>query len=403
MLMSESDEIALDQENAPHQFSSDYGATLDSSLNAYITEVGAALASWSHRPNMPYSFRGVNATYVNAYAFPGGSIAATRGILLELHNEAELAGLLGHEIGHVSARHTASRMTTGLLVQGAVALVAIGMESSEKYKDWAPLAAGLGGIAGGVLLAHYSRDDERQADDLGMLYMTSAGYDPQGMVGLMDVLRSMSEGKPNAIDMMFATHPMSEERYETAKQSAAGKYAATQGDLLNEERYMDATAGLRKIKNAIDQMQDGEEAMMSEEYSKAEQSFNGALKQVPNDYAGLLMMSKCQLALERPDRAKQYAERAQRVYPDEPQAYHVSGFASIQKGDFGSAYEEFDRYEQMLPGNPNTIFFKGFAAEGMGEQQAAADEYTRFLEAVTEGEQAEHAYQRLVEWGYVKP
>lgn len=403
MLMSEQDEIAADQENSPHQFSSDYGAVLDNDLNAYITQVGAALVARSDRPNMPYSFRGVNATYINAYAFPGGSIAATRGILLEIDNEAELAGLLGHEIGHVCARHTASRMTQGLLVQGIVTAAAIGLDMSDKYKDWAPLAAGLGSIAGGALLAHYSRDDERQADDLGMKYMTAAGYSPEGMVGLMDILRNMSKEKPSTIEMMFSTHPMSDERYKTAQEASAGKYAAAKGNPLYQEQYLDATAGLRKIKSAIGEMQKAEEAMMGEKFPQAETHLKTALKQVPDDYAGLLMMSKCQLALDRPEQAKKYAEQAKAVYPTEAQGHHVSGFAKIATGDYESAYEDFSNYERMLPGNPNTIFFKGFALEGMHRNADAANEYSRFLQAVNEGEQAQHAYQRLVDWGYVRP
>ena len=122
MLMSREEEIALDQAHSPHQFSADYGAVQETALNEYITEVGLTLAGISHRTNMPYSFRTVNAVYVNAYAFPGGSIAVTRGILLSLEDEAELAALLGHEIGHVNARHTAERMTKQMLLGAALYL-----------------------------------------------------------------------------------------------------------------------------------------------------------------------------------------------------------------------------------------------------------------------------------------
>ncbi len=401
MFITEDMEIGLDQENSPHQFSSDYGPVQDQSLNNYLAQVGNDMATRSHRPNMPYSFRVVNATYVNAYAFPGGSIATTRGILLELENEAELAGLLGHEIGHVNARHTAERMTKGILIQGLIAIGTAYVESKDE--KWAPLAAGLGNIAGGALLAHYSRDDERQADDLGMEYMTRANYNPEGMVGLMDVLRSMSDHKPNVIEMMFATHPMSEERYQTAKNSTETKYQFGKDFPLHRERYMDNTASLRKMKNAIEAMQDGEKEMVKERFAEAEKHFGSALRQAPNDYAGLLMMAKCQLAQNKYDRARRYAKLAKEVYPTEPQAHHLSGITELAKNDFGSAYEDFDNYEKMLPGNPNTIFFKGVSLEGMQRRQQAAEEYSRYLQVIDQGEQAKHAYRRLVEWGYIKP
>lgn len=104
MLVSEAWEIEVDQQNAPHQFSTDYGTLQDDALNQYLHQVGREMAPQTHRPEMPYSFQGVNATYINAYAFPGGSIAATRGILLSLESEAELAALLGHEMGHEYAK-----------------------------------------------------------------------------------------------------------------------------------------------------------------------------------------------------------------------------------------------------------------------------------------------------------
>ncbi len=402
MLMSESEEIAIDQQNAPQQFSADYGPVQDSALNSYITQVGNELASRSHRPQMPYSFRAVNATYVNAYAFPGGSIAATRGILLEIENEAELAGLLGHEIGHVNARHTASRMTTALIAQGVLALAVAGIDRS-KYKQWSQVAAVGGTLFATGMLAYYSREDERQADDLGMDYMTRANYSPEGMVGLMDILRSMSDHKPNAIEVMFSTHPMSDERYQTAVNAAQSTYSFGQEFPLNRERYMDSTAALRQMSGAIEDLQTGEGLMMQEQYAQAEGYFNSALRQAPRDYAGLVLMAKCQVAQQRFDQAQQYARIAQQVYPSEGQSYLVGGVASLNRKDFGSAYEEFDRYERMLPGNADIVFFKGYSQEGMQHKQEAAEEYNRYLQMINEGEQAQHAYGRLVEWGYVKP
>jgi predicted Zn-dependent protease len=400
VLMSESQEISLDKQHSPHQFSADYGAVQDQALNDYVSEVGRRMAQRSHRPHMPYSFRAVNATYVNAYAFPGGSIAATRGILLSMDNEAELAGLLGHEIGHVNARHTAERMTksliTSTLVTGAMVYV------QAKHGEYAPLAAGLGGIGAGMLLARYSRNDEREADALGIEYMTRAGQNPQGMVGLMDILRNLSKRKPSAIEMMFATHPMSEERYQTAKQAAETRYRSKQDAPLNKERYMDNTAELRKIKPAIEAMQDGEKEMGKKGYREAESHFARALKIAPNDYAGLVMMAKCQLAQNKHDLARQYAERAQKVYPQEAQAQHLSGVSKLMGNRFEAAYTDFDNYEKILPGNPNTVFLKAVSLEGMQNKRAAAKEYYRYLQIVNQGEQAQYAYQRLVDWGYVK-
>ena len=400
MLMSEGQEIQLDQSHSPHQFSADYGAVQDQTLNTYLTDVGKSLASKSHRPNMPYTFRVVNATYVNAYAFPAGSIAVTRGILASLENEAELSALLGHEIGHVNARHTAERMTKTMLFQSVLVLGTIFVATKDEKA--APWVAGLGSLGAGILLARYSRDDEREADSLGMNYMVQGGYAPKGMVGLMELLQEISHRQPNVIEMMFSTHPMSEERYQTASTAAQTEYKEYLNRPLGRDRYMDHTAGIRRMKPVIETLQAGEKEMASERYSEAVTHFRDALNKAPRDYAGLLMMAKCQLVIDRPAEAQNYAKKARDVYPTEAQAYHVEGYALMQQKKHGAAYELFDRYESMLPGNPNTVFYKGYAQEGMDHKPRAAEEYQRYLRSVTEGEMADHARTRLVEWGYTE-
>lgn len=401
MFVSEDQEISIDKKNSPHQFSSDYGPVQDPELNKYIDDTGKMIARHTHRPHMPYSFRAVNATYVNAYAFPGGSIACTRGILLEMENEAELAGLLGHELGHVNARHTAQQMSKGTIT--SLILTGVGAYAEQQGGSLGDLTTRLGNFAAGALLAKYSRDNEREADSLGMEYMVQSHYSPEGMVGLMDILRNMSKRKPNAIEMMFATHPMSDERYRTVVNTTAGKYRSAKDYPLHRDRYMDHTASLRAKREAIEEMQNGEKAMGKKRFSDAEAHFRKALNLAPDDYAGLVMMSKCMLAQQKFTGAERYAEKAQEVYPQEAQAYQVFGISRLLQKDFDRAYEEFSLYERELPGNPNTVFFKGYSLEGMEKREAAAAEYTQYLKAVSQGEMAEHASQRLVQWGYVQP
>ncbi len=400
MLVSENQEIQIDRQYSPSQFSSDYGRAQDAGLNSYLSEVGRKMAPHTHRPGMPYNFQVVNATYVNAYAFPGGTIAATRGILLKMNSEAELAALLGHEMGHVNARHTAEQMS-----KGQVTSLMLGLGTAiigSKYSDYADIAGQLGQIGAGMLLASYSRDNEREADALGNRYMVQAGYSTQGFVGLMEMLNSLSKSRPGYADILFSTHPMSDERYAAAVQSARTAYANTQNYPVNRERYMDETAGLRRIKDAIDSMQKGETAMGKQNYAQAESFFQSALRQVPGDYAGLAMMSKCLLAQKKYPQAEQYAENAKRAYPGEAQGYHLSGFAKLQMKKYDAAYREFDAAERAIPGNPTLTFFRGYCQEGMGNRNQAADLYNRYLQVVQKGDYAQHAYTRLSEWGYIR-
>lgn len=402
VLMSEQQEIAIDKQQSPHQFSSDYGINQNKALNRYVNSVGERIAQISHRPNMPYTFQVVNATYVNAYAFPGGSIAATRGILLEMENEAELAALIGHEVGHITARHTAERATRSQLV-GALASAATVITAQSGYGQYSDIVNSLGGMGAGALLSSYSRDNEREADELGVEYMVKSGQNPQGMIGLMEMLNSMKQHEPSVIEQMFSSHPMSSERYQTAVEQVNRKYGADRDMPLNKERYMDNIAELRSIKSSIKALQNAEKEMQQSNFSVAEALYDKALKGAPDDYCGLVMSAKCQLTQNKFAPANRLLERAKSSYPEEAQAVHLSGVTKLQLGKNERAYEEFRQYEQKMPGNPNSVFFQGLSLERMQEKDRAANEYKRFLQQVNQGEQAKYAYSRLTDWGYIKP
>lgn len=401
MMMSEQEEISLDKKQSPYQFSADYGVIQDARLNQYINKVGQELAATSHRPQMPFTFRGVNAAYINAYAFPGGSIATTRGILVELENEAELAALLGHEIGHVCARHTAEQQSKGVLANILVAGASIAT-SAAGYGSAAGLVQDLGGLSAGALLASYSRDNEREADALGMQYMVRTGYNPDGMVGLMEILLENSKHKPSAIELMFATHPMSDERFATARDAVQNIPVEQQNYPVHRERYMDYTAGLRKLKPTITALQKGNAAMGKKNYNTAKQEFDKALKASPNDYAALLMMAKCQYAMKKTDKAEQFAAKATQVYPREAQAHVVTAVIAIQNKHFDRALNHLDQYDSILPGNVEVTFYKGYSFEGMSKREQAATQYQTYLRQVRQGKQAQHAYRRLKQWGYIR-
>lgn len=401
MLVSEGQEIQMDKQHSPHQVSADYGICQDTGLNNYVKQVGRKQVPLTHRPGMPYSFNVVNATYVNAYAFPGGTIAATRGIMLKMENEAQLASLIGHELGHVNARHTAQQMSksqvAGVLMSGVSAYL-----GTTKYAKYGQITQQLGMLGAGMLLASYSRENEREADRLGNEYMVKAGYNTDGFVDLMEMLKNLSNHKSNAVEMLFSTHPMSNERYNTAVRDANGKYRATKSKSLGRDRYKDHTAKLRRMRKSIEAMQKGEAAMAQNKFKNAESSFKQALRTNSNDYTGMLLMTKCLLAQKKNREAENFAARAIRRYPTEAQAYHLSGYAKIQNRRFDSAYQAFGKYDKLLPGNPNMVFFKGYSLEGMNQKKSSASHYSKYLQLSQQGDMAKHASQRLKEWGYIK-
>lgn len=396
--MSEDEEKAVDKQVSPQQFSQDLGAVQDAQVNQYLSEVGQRLDANVHRPQMPYSYRVLNANYVNAYTFPGGAMGVTRGILVDLDDEAELAALLGHELGHVNARHAAQRQGTAMVAQVAVVGASI-IGQAAGYGDLANLGSQLGASA---LLSSYSRDNEREADALGQEYMVRAGYPAHGMIGLQQLLVDQQKESPGMLQTMFSTHPMSSERRDTARQLAETKYAASNKRDVGRERFMDNTAPLRRIKPTIDACQKGETAMAGKEYGKAEERFRSALKATPRDYAANVLMAKCLSEQDKDAQAMEYAQAATRIYPQEGQAHKLAGVLALGQKDPGAAFEHLDRYDRLLPGDAGVTFLKGISLEGMGKRQDAARQYAAYLKRSQQGKAAEYSMSRLQSWGYLK-
>ena len=402
MFVSESGEVDTDRQWAPHQFSSNYGAVQDPKLNAYLSQIGNDMAAVTHRPGMPYNFRVLNMVEVNAYTFPGGSMGFARGLMINLEDEAQLAAVMGHELGHVNARHSSQSQTTAILTQLAVAAAAAYVEH-KKGGDAAILTAGLGGIGANLLLSRYSRQNEREADALGMDYLVRSNYNPEGMVGVMDVFRNLFTHKPGAVELLFATHPMSDERYATAVKRVKEQYPDSGNLPRHRDRYMDHTAGLRRIKGAIEDMQKAQDMMNGGKLAEAQPILKQALTKAPDDYAGLVLMSKCCLGLKQHAEAERYAQQAKAVYPEEAQAVFVSGQTRLAAGRFSAALVDFEAYDKTLPGNPNTVFFQGFCHEKMGHRQQAAEAYGKYHAASPGGEHSALVQSRLVSWGYMAP
>lgn len=402
MMLTRDQEIGIDRQHSPFQFSSDFGIVQDPALNQYIDQVGKDLVPYSHRPDMPYNFQCVNATYINAYAFPGGSIAVTRGILLRLENEAELAALLGHELGHVNARHTAEQVSKSQLSSLFVGGLAILADSQSK--GLGNLTQQLGALGQGLYLAKYSRDNEREADFLGHEYMVGAGYGSPGFVGLMEMLNTLNKQKPSSAQMLFSTHPMSDERLAAAVQRNSGPYAYTKDAPVNRERYMDQTAALRKKKKAIEHMQEGEKYLAKENNDQAQAAFAAALSEAKNDYTAHVLMARCQLIQKKHENAASYATAAIDLYPTEPQGHYMAGLAHVGASRYSKAFDNFQTCDRLLPGNPQLTFYKGYTQDKMGRQQPAANEYAAYLKMVNyqSNQYSQYAFKRLKEWGYAQ-
>ncbi len=204
-LMSAAQEQAMGDQADPSIIQA-YGLYADEGLQAFINEKGKAMGAISHMPDQVYQFRLLDSPVVNAFAVPGGYVYFTRGIMAHFNNEAEFAGVLGHEIGHITARHSAKQQTTQLL--GNLGFM-VGVIASEKFRVFANEA----GQGLGLMFLKFGRDHESQSDELGVEYSTKIGYDSHEMADFFQTLNRLSEKSGQSIPDFLSTHPNPVNRY----------------------------------------------------------------------------------------------------------------------------------------------------------------------------------------------
>ena len=252
--MSEQDEIAEGQK-AHAGVLEEYGAYDDPKLQAYVNDLGQRLAAQSHRANLKWTFTVLDSPEINAFALPGGYVYVTRGIMAYLESEAELAGVMGHEIGHVTARHGAQRMTrqqnAGYGVMAASVLGAV-LEGVTGIGGVSGLATQASQAVAAGYVASYSRDQESQADQLGAEYLARNRYNPTNMIEVIEVLKSqevfaadVAKASGKAVPTggsWLASHPSNEKRLADIKTYAA-KYQGQYGDDFRA-RYLQAIDGM---------------------------------------------------------------------------------------------------------------------------------------------------------------
>jgi predicted Zn-dependent protease len=207
--IGEGQEIEMGRQSDP-SIVAQYGLYPDSAIQRYVRDLGLRLAAVSERPELPWTFRVLDDPSINAFALPGGFIYVTRGILGHLESEAQLAGVLGHEIGHVTARHSVNQMSRAQLATLGFGAAMIFSEDARRFGDVAQ--AGLG-----LAFLKFGRDDEDQSDELGVRYMTRLGYDPRELAGVMQMLgasgRLASGG--GRLPEWQSTHPDPENRVQS--------------------------------------------------------------------------------------------------------------------------------------------------------------------------------------------
>ncbi len=386
-LVSPSEELAIgDSQYQPSQQSQGGLYTLDPQLSRYVANVGRKLAAVSQQPDLPYEFVVLDNDIPNAWALPGGKIAVNRGLLLELDDEAQLAAVIGHEIVHAVARHSASQMSQQMLLGIGSQFLSIAGQAAG-YGD---LLGSGGQLGSSLIMAQYGQDKELESDHYGMEYMSKAGYDPKAAVELQQTFVRLSQGhQSDWVTGLFASHPPSQARVEANRIKAA---QLPPSNKRNRDAYQRAIAQIKRDAPAYKQHQEALKAASNKQLDQALTLVNKAIAMQPNEY--LFWVTKGQLYMNNNEFQPATAAftKAINLNPDYFMSRLGRGLSEKKTGQSKQAISDLQQSLDLLP-TQIASFYLGELFEQQGDTQSAVRHYNNAAQAG--GEMGTAAQQRI--------
>lgn len=435
MLLSEGQELAIGREASPSLQWEFGGYYHDSLLEAYLGSIVKRLWANSERPHLPVTFHIQNSSIPNAFAVPG-YVAITRGLLSELQNEAQFAAVMGHEIGHVMARHTAQRLSRVAIQQLGLAIGAAALEG----KEGGEALLRVGAVGSSLVFLKYDRDQEIQSDRLGVRYMSRLGYDPREAIAAHTLLEKAVDGylkragktreEDNFINRMLSTHPRAEVRIGEL-QGMIGTLPPydIQDDGRCEERFLDATGRIRDVNRVYFIYDEAETLYQRGDFAAAGEALKKAMQLDPSQapFHGLMGFVKLQqkdntgaeesfrnaLALDvghqpsvyglglvrylqkRYNEAVEEFKKSLDLYPDHVQSHFGTGKSYFHMKRCQDAIPHLQNVSGTVPRHPEVHGLLGMCHEEVGDTRRASMEYNLQLQVAPDTELGRHARGRL--------
>ncbi len=397
VLMSESQELAMGAKYYPQTTQLNHGLPAnDPNVQSYVSKLGHRLAASSHRPGIPWEFNVVNSSMVNAFALPGGKISITRGMIVRMNNEDELASVLGHEIGHVTARHSVQRYTQGMLISIAVLGLAVALGDS----DWAPLGVAAAGVAGKLLMLSYSRDNERQADQLGFIYMTQNNYNPRAMTDMFGILRSLQKSEPGFVEAMLSSHPLTSERIAAARRRALEADPRLYNQPYQVKAFNRAVALQKKRAPAYAAMDKGNAYVSAQRYDNAISMYHRAISLYPAEGQFHSRLALVYLKQRQNKRALMQAKQGMKYSDKTYSSLVVAGFAFRRTGQWKNAAQAHYLAAKQMPEQYVNLFYLAYALDRWGQHSHAVNIYRKVYQLSPKSKYGRAAKGRLKKLGY---
>ncbi|MGC9080086.1 beta-barrel assembly-enhancing protease [Sulfurihydrogenibium sp.] len=371
-LLSTEQEIQIGQKVVPEAINQNGGLYPDQEVQSYIRNLGYKIAAHSPR-KVDYQFYLVNSKEINAFALPGGPVFVNRGLILILDNESELAGVMAHEIGHITARHHARFLEKTYGMNLLLNILAVATSNSQYQQVILQLAQ----VSAGLLQLKYSRDQENEADALGVRFAYEAGYDPRGLITTFEKFKAME--KVNAPSWLL-THPLPEDRIKNVAYLIQTKYPEKLLLKKDSEEFQRIKKKLMSTVASYEAVENAKENIKNRNFSVALTNLNKAISIFPNNNEAYTYRALTYYNL------KEY----QKAYLDALKAYNIDksyflprlilGASLVKLNNYREAIAVLEDARKLIDSNPDLYYFLGVSYQELGNRQLAAENLKTALE-----------------------
>ncbi|WP_448583788.1 M48 family metalloprotease [Thermocrinis sp.] len=370
-LLPERKEIEIGQSYIPVAIEEFDGLYTQEEVQNYLSQLGTTLTKHTYR-KLPYRFYLVNSEQVNAFALPGGPVFITRGLLLELENESQLASVLGHELGHINARHHAR------FLEKMVALnILLGIGSALiSDKPYGQVLIQFGQIGAQLLALKFSRDQEREADKLGIEFTLKAGYDPNGLIEVFHIFKRLEKNRPPE---WLSTHPLPETRIRENTE-IINSLSLFKELIKDSEDFQRVKRLVLSTKPSFDEFSKGKKLYKEGRKDLAYRHFLRSVELWEKNYQAMVYISLILLEDGRLNESFEYARKAYAIVPNVFSTNYAMGLVQFRRRDYKDSIKHLEEARRLIPDNPDVYYYLGRNWEALGYRQRALEYYKTAIE-----------------------
>jgi predicted Zn-dependent protease len=369
-LISEQKEIRLGEFYTPYYIDQGEGLFPEKEVQSYVKKVGERLARVTPR-KLPYKFFVLNSGEVNAFALPGGPVMITRGMLLHLNSESELAAVLGHELGHINARHYVRFLEKRLTLNLLLVITSVFLPDNTAGEVlWR-----LENLGASLLTLKFSRDQEREADRYGIIFACRAGYSPYAVIKVFKTLKRLEK---EHIPEWLSTHPLPETRIKEAKAFLQSFNCPGSKEKDSPEFHRIKTI-VARTSDSYKLVKKAEKAYKNGDFTKASAYLQDALKIYPKNTLAALLLSILYVKHKEYKKAQKYVLLCLKYAPEWFSANIIAGIVFFYQKDFFRAETYFKEGKQLVPFKGISYYYLGRIAEARGNYINAINYYQKAL------------------------